>query len=119
MKARHHFMHPLRLAYATQFLIALIAVYVFWSQVGGQSHFEALPWYTTAGLIVGASFAAVKATAEAVSHESAWNPGTLKWCAILAMLIVGCGMASLYSHNYLESDEPAEDETITSSLKTR
>jgi hypothetical protein len=117
MKARHYSMHPLRLAYATQFLIALIAVCVVWRQVGGQSHFEALPWYTTAGLIAGVSFAAVKATAEAVSHESAWNPATLKWCAILAMLLVGCGMASLYSHNYLENDEPAEGETVTSSLR--
>ena len=27
----------LRLAYATQFLIALIAVFVLWSEVGGQS----------------------------------------------------------------------------------
>ena len=27
----------LRLAYTTQFLIALIAVFVLWSQVGGQS----------------------------------------------------------------------------------
>src|ERR1041384_5937211 len=113
MKARHYSMHPLRLAYATQFLIALIAVYLLWSQVGGQGHFEALPWYTTGGLIFGASFATVKATAEAVSQENAWNPGTLKWCAILALLIVGCGMASLYSHNYLEVDDPEEGESIT------
>ena len=34
----------LRLAYATQFLIALIAVFVLWSQVGGQSHLDYMAW---------------------------------------------------------------------------
>jgi hypothetical protein len=42
-------MHTLRLAYATQFLIALIAVYVLWSQVGGQSHLDLMPWYLKLG----------------------------------------------------------------------
>jgi len=35
----------LRLAYATQFLIALIAVFVLWSEVGGQVHLDLMPWY--------------------------------------------------------------------------
>ena len=34
----------LRLAYATQFLIAVIAVFTLWSQVGGQSHLDLMPW---------------------------------------------------------------------------
>src|ERR1035437_9599419 len=37
MKDRHDLMPILRLAYSTQFLIALMAVFVLWSQVGGQS----------------------------------------------------------------------------------
>ena len=106
----------LRLAYATQFLIALIAVFVLWSQVGGQSHLDALPWFVKLSLGAGAAFATVKATAEAVSRDRAWNGGTIKWCAILLLLLLGCGMASHYSHVYLESDEPAEDETQTSAV---
>ena len=58
--------------------------------------------------------AAVKATAEAVSQEIAWNRGTLKWCSILLGLLAGCGLASLYSHNFLESEEPSDEETVTS-----
>ena len=30
----------LRLAYVTQFMIAVIAVFALWSQVGGQSHLD-------------------------------------------------------------------------------
>lgn len=109
-------MHPLRLAYATQFLIAVIAAYVLWSQVGGQTHFDALPWYVTGGLILAAAFAIVKATHEAVNHDSSWNTGTLKWCAILLALIAACGMASLYAHDYLEDEEPGEGDTALSLL---
>jgi hypothetical protein len=89
-------------------------VFEVWSQVGGQTHLEALPWHIKLGLGAGVAFAAAKATAEAVSAERAWHRGTLKWCSILLGLLVGCGMASLYSHNFLENDQPAEEETVTS-----
>jgi hypothetical protein len=107
-------MAPLRLAYTAQFLIALIAVFVLWSEVGGQSHLDLMPWYFKLALGAGAAFAAVKATAAAVSHEHAWNGGTLKWLGIMVALLVGCGLASYYCHMYLESDEGDEQQDSTS-----
>jgi len=95
----------LRLAYTTQFLIALIAVFVLWSQVGGQSHLDLMPWFLKLALGTGAAFAVVKATAAAVSHEHPWNGRTLKWLGIMVALLVGCGLASYYCHMYLETDE--------------
>jgi len=106
----------LRLAYATQFLIALIAVFVLWSQVGGQSHLDLMPWYLKLGLGAGAAFAAVKASAAAVSHAHAWNGATLKWFGITLALLIGCGLASYYYHVYGETDEDDEQDTQTSSL---
>lgn len=97
-------MHTLRLAYATQFLIAVIAIYVLWSQVGGQSHLDLMPWYVKLGLGAGAALAAVKATVAAVSQENAWNGRTLKWFGILLVLLLGCGLASYYCHLYLEDN---------------
>lgn len=103
----------LRLAYVTQFLIALIAVFLLWPQVGGQSHFDILPWYTKLSLGAGASFAIVQATAAAVSQERAWNTRTVKWTAILIAFLIGCGMASNYAHQYLEPDDNGDD-SVTS-----
>lgn len=108
-------MHTLRLAYATQFLIALIAVYVLWSQVGGQSHLDLMPWYVKLGLGAGAALAAVKATSAAVSQERAWNGRTLKWFGILLILLLGCGLASYYCHLYLEDngdDQPGDNTAV-------
>jgi hypothetical protein len=98
-------MPTLRLAYATEFLIALIAVFLLWSEVGGQSHLDLMPWYFKLFLGTGTAFAVVKATAAAVAHEHPWNGRTLKWLGIMAALLVGCGLASYYCHMYLEIDE--------------
>jgi hypothetical protein len=97
-------MFPLRLAYAVEYLIALIAIYVLWSQVGGQAHLDLMPWFVKLGLGAGAALAVVKATAAAVSQEQAWNGRTLKWSGILLALLVACGLASYYCHLYLEDD---------------
>ncbi|MGD0871765.1 MAG: hypothetical protein ABSB88_19600 [Bryobacteraceae bacterium] len=103
----------LRLAYATLFLIALIAVFTLWSQVGGQSHLDLMPWYLKLGLGAGAAFAVVKATAAAVGGSHAWNAGTLKWFGILLLLLTGCGLASYYCHMYLETDEEDQPDNST------
>lgn len=111
-------MHTLRLAYAAEYLIAVIAVYVLWSQVGGQSHLDLMPWYVKLGLGAGAALAVVKATTAAVSQENAWNGRTLKWVGILLVLLVGCGLASYYCHLYLEDngDEQSDENTAVGSV---
>jgi hypothetical protein len=109
-------MPTLRLAYATQYLIAVIAVFVLWSQVGGQSHLDLMPWYLKLGLGAGAALSVVKATAAAVSEERAWNGRTLKWMGILLVLLTGCGLASYYCHLYLEDDGDDQQDTTTTSV---
>jgi hypothetical protein len=109
----------LRLAYTTQFLIALIAVFVLWGQVGGQSHLDLMPWYLKLGLGVGSAFAAVKATAAAVARERAWNAQSLKWFGLMLALLVGCGLASYYAHMNEDADQgdQPDGEALTSQAR--
>jgi len=106
----------LRLAYATQFLLAIIAVFVLWSEVGGQTHLDLMPWFLKLGLGGGAAFAVVKATAAAVTGQPAWNGRTLKWVGILLALLICCGLSSYYVHVYGEQDEDDQnqDPAVTS-----
>ena len=106
-------MQTIRLAYAAEYLIALIAVYVLWSEVGGQTHLDVMPWYWKLPLGAGAAYAAVKATAAAVAAEHAWNGRTLKWCGVLLVLLLACGLASYYAHLYLEDngDDQSDENT--------
>lgn len=100
----------LRLAYATEFLIALIAVFVSWSEVGGQVHLDIMPWYLKFLLGAGAAFAFVKATAAAVEAKNRWNARVLKWAGILLVLLFCCGLVTYYVHVYGESDEQDEEQ---------
>jgi len=101
----------LRLAYATQFLIALIAVFTLWSQVGGQSHLDYMAWTWKLLLGSGAAFSVVKATAAAVDGQRAWNAKTLRWLGILLVLLIGCGLASYYVHLYNEPEDDQQEDT--------
>src|SRR5436305_4428530 len=92
----------LRLAYITLFLIALFTVFTVWSQVGGQSHLDLLPWTVKLVLAVSAAFAIVRAAGAAVAGEHGWNAQSVRWLGLALAVLVLCGMASLYAHNNLE-----------------
>ena len=106
----------LRLAYTTLFLIALLAVFELWSQVGGQTHLDLMPWYLKLVLSSGAAFTAVKAAAAAVGGERAWNRQTVRWAVILAGLLVCCGLASYWVHLYGEQDEDQDEQQTQQSI---
>jgi hypothetical protein len=112
-------MSLLRIAYTTQFLIALIAMLMLWSQVGGPDHFDLTPWHLKLALSAGAAFAIVKATAAAVSRDRAWNSGTLKWCGILLAILIACGMVTLWVHRNLEDDGNGNGESDSSTACAR
>jgi hypothetical protein len=103
----------MRLAYTTLYLIALLAVFELWSQVGGQSHLDLMPWYIKLVLGAGAAFAVVKAAAAAFAGERIWNLRTLRWAGILLLLLVGCGLATYYVHLNLEEDEEEDEQSVS------
>jgi hypothetical protein len=102
----------LRLFYAIEFLVALIATYTVWSQVGGQGHLDMMAWYWKAFLGVGIAFATVKASAAAAGHPRAWNSRTLKWVSLILALSLACGAITYYYH--INEPPPDDDEEDTS-----
>jgi hypothetical protein len=111
----------LRLAYTTQFLIALIAIFVLWGQVGGQSHLDLVPWYLKLVFGTGAAYAAVKATAAAVGRDRPWNGRSLRWLGVMLALLLCCGLASYYAHLNEETDEGDQPEggSVSSAVRPR
>jgi hypothetical protein len=107
-------MPHLRLAYTTQFLIALIAVFFLWSEIGGQVHLDLMPWYLKVVLGGGAAVAIVGATKAAVNQSSVWKGPVLRWLGLLLLLLIACGVASYYYHMCCESDEDNEEPSSVS-----
>ena len=113
MKDRHDLMPILRLAYSTQFLIALMAVFVLWSQVGGQSHLDLLPWPVKLVLGLAAAYGVVRATAASVSGHRAWNGQTVRWLGFTLAVLAACGYATYYAHLNLEESDDADQQQDT------
>ncbi len=104
----------LRLFYALEFLVALIATYTVWSQVGGQGHLDMMAWYWKLFLGGGIAFAIVKASAAAKGNKRTWNSRTLKWVSIILALSLACGAVTYYYH----LTEPPPDEEEDSGAST-
>jgi len=98
----------LRLAYIFEFFVVLMAVLMGWSEIGGQSHLDIMPWYDKLVLSVSLSLVVVFGTMAAVRQEKAWNVRTVT-CFIAAILIV-CGMAAVTYYYHLHEDDEDEDD---------
>jgi uncharacterized membrane protein len=107
----------LRLAYVSQFLLALIAVWTVWSQVGGQEHLDLMPWHAKLALSVSLSWVVVMGTMAAVSGAGAWNRKVLFY--LLAGLCIAAGMAVLTYYYHLHEDDECEDDSATTTALMR
>jgi hypothetical protein len=108
--------HFLRLAYVSQFLLALLAIFELWSQVGGQGHLDLMPWYTKLLLTSTLALVIVMGTASAVAHERAWNAKSIA-CLLLGLaLAVGMGLVTYYYHVHEGNDEDCGDSGVAISV---
>jgi hypothetical protein len=105
----------LRMAYALEFLLAMIAIFTVWSEVGGQGHMDLLPWYIKLGCSLSLAWCSVRFTAAIVEHEKAWNQHTAVWFMGLILVAIAMGSITYYYHLHEVPDEPDnEDNTSTS-----
>ncbi len=100
----------LRIAYAVQFVVTVMAIFEVWGQVGGQGHIDMMPWYAKLLLSSALSLATVKATAAAVDRDRFWNKLTSAWLAAALLLIAAMGLLTLYEHLHEPADE-GDDQT--------
>lgn len=106
-----------RLAYSFEFLIALIAVYQLWSQIGGQGHLDMMPWYTKLLCGLAMAWCSVRFTAGLVEGERAWNTRSRRWLAGLIAVGIVMGGITLYYHLHEESDQPDSDDSTETSVR--
>ena len=105
----------LRIVYIAEFLLAIIAVFTAWSQIGGQGHLDQMAWYLKLPLGLLMPYAIVRATSAAVSEDHRWNARALRWTGILALLAILAGLATYYTHLYEPADEEEQPETTQTS----
>lgn len=107
----------LRLAYAFEFLIALIAIFTVWSEVGGQGHLDLMAWYIKLALSLALAWCCVRFTAGLVEHEKPWNAHTAMWFAWMVLFAAAMGGVTYYYHLHEVPDEQDTDDTTSTSVR--
>jgi hypothetical protein len=103
----------LRLAYALEFFIALIAIVSLWSEIGGEGHLDLMPWYVKLGCISGLAWCCVRFTAGVVEQPEVWTRRTMGWFAAIVVFCIAMGGITYYYHLHENPDDGDEDSTAT------
>lgn len=101
----------LRFAYACEFLLAVLAVFTLWSQVGGQGHLDLMAWYWKLGLGGGACTAVVGLTSALVHEERVASRRAVRWAVAVVLIGVAMAAVTVYYHVHEAIDEPDEEGT--------
>jgi hypothetical protein len=110
----------LRIIFLSEFLVAVIAVFTAWSEVGGQAALDIMPWGWKFGLGIGVAIAFVAYSAALLAGDSIWNVRSAKWLAIMIVLLLGMGVVTYYYVLQVEnSDSGQEQENSAVSLQSR
>lgn len=96
-----------------EFLIALPAIFVFWSQVGGQYHLDLMFWPWKLGLSLAAAFLITAITAGLARGEGAMTGRTWWLSALLILVATVAGFVTYYYHLNEPSDENDEGDQTT------
>lgn len=104
----------LRLAYACEFLLAIVAIFTAWSEIGGQAALDLMYWAWKLGLGLALAIAIVALTAAVISEETLVTFRAARWVAAIIILLAAMGTLTYYYS--LEEDNGDSDDTSTISL---
>jgi glucan phosphoethanolaminetransferase (alkaline phosphatase superfamily) len=107
----------LRLAYAFEFLLALLAIFTMWSEIGGQGALDLMNWGWKLGFSVALAGSTVAFTASIVSSDVFWTPRSLRWLGAMLLVMVAMGVVTYFYA--LQEDIGISDETGTVSFCTQ
>src|ERR1700678_4570636 len=105
-------MRPLMIV---EFLIAIQAIFTFWSEVGGQYHLDLMFWPWKFGLSIAAAGLIVAITSSLLQSIGAITRLALTLCSFLILVVVVADMVTYFSH----LNEPPEQDDQTDDAPAR
>jgi len=97
-----------RLAYALEFLGAIVAVFTAWPEIGGQDALDLMHWGWKLGLGLAMAGAIVAYTGALVSEPSVWSPRAAR--RLTALLLVAITMGAVTYYYALQVEKESGDE---------
>jgi len=103
----------LRLVYVFEFLIAVIAIFTAWSEIGGQAALDLMHWGWKLGLSLALASAIVAYTAAIIAQSSIWTLRSARWLMIMVVLMAVMGVVTYYYALQVDTGESDETPTIS------
>ncbi len=103
----------LRLLYVFEFLIALVAIFTAWSEVGGQAALDLMHWGWKLSLSLALALAIVAYSIALVDSQIWWSFRSARWLMFIVIICVAIGVVTYYYA--LQVDAGQSDETGTTS----
>lgn len=97
-----------RLAYALEFLVAIVAVFTAWPEIGGQDALDLMHWGWRLGLGLAMAGAIVAYTGALVTEPSVWSPRAAR--RLSALLLVAMVMGAVTYYYVLQEEKESSDE---------
>ncbi len=105
----------LRLAYVLEFLVAIIAIFTAWSEIGGQA-LDLMHWGWKTGLSVVMAGSIVAYTEAIVTEDSLWNPRASRRLTLLLLTGVAMGLVTFYYFTQEDNGDTDEPDGTQTSL---
>lgn len=105
----------LRLVYVLEFLVALVAIFTSWSEIGGQAALDLMHWGWKLGFGAGLAAAIVAYTAALVSEDSVWSLRSARWLTIIILVICAIGFVTYYYMLQEDTSEPDDGGNVSMS----
>ncbi len=86
----------LRVVYAFEILLALIAIFTSWSEIGGQAALDLMHWSWKLALGLALAAAVVAYTSALLTEESLWSLRSARWLTAIVVLILAIGAVTYF-----------------------
>jgi len=103
----------IRLVYVCEYLLALIAIFTAWSEIGGQATLDLMPWGWKFGLGAALAAAIVAYSAAIVAENSLWTLRSARWLTTICILLLVIGVVTYY---YVLEDETIDTDDSSTAL---
>lgn len=99
----------IRVFYVLEFLVAQVAIFTAWSEIGGQAALDLMHWGWKFGLSLMLGAAIVAYSASIVNASSIWNARSARSLSIIVLLVIVMGAVTYFY--YLQEDNGESDES--------
>jgi hypothetical protein len=100
----------LRIVFLSEFLVAVIAIFTAWSEIGGQATLDIMPWSWKSGLGLGLAVGIVGYTAALYDADVIWNLRTARWLTFILAVLLTIGAVTYFYVLQADSTQPGDEQ---------